>query len=589
MSQLTPIAEEILKERYYDRDDAGNYLEDWEGLSRRVANSVAAQESHYGVDPAIHADQFFNSIYDLDFLPNSPCLMNAGSRGGLRLLSACFVQVPDDSIDSIMQHAWHSAKLFQAGAGVGYNFSNLRAEGEMVRSSMRHSSGSISFMKNIFNSIGDVVKQGGRRRAAMMGLLNDNHPEIEKFITFKNDEDTLTNFNISIFASDAFMRAVQKGEDWALTNRLDGSVERYVNARYLFELMIENNHRMAEPGMIWGDSINRHNPLKDYLGDIDCVNPCGEATLYNYENCCLGSVNLVNHVSNGEIDWAKLEHTVRIAVRFLDDVVDANVHVSPEFANASLSTRRIGVGVTGFADVLIALGSVYGSPSSYSIADDIGQFINVVAIKASEDLANEKGPYPLWEHSRHKEMGMKLRNVSLLAIAPEGSRSLISNTSASIEPNFGREIVRTSKGIGSGTWRHRFADDPSFVTTYEVPLEQHIKMQATWQNSMNRGMVSQSISKTNNAPASVSPSDLGDAYMMAWEMGCKGLTTYVDASRDSVYYEKKEGVTRDEFGHITEKDVSVEEYEAMACSINGGGCDGMEKAPTESSEPIEVG
>jgi ribonucleoside-diphosphate reductase alpha chain len=582
LTELTPMAEEILQARYYDRDADGNYLEDWRGLAMRVATSIASEEAKYGIDPQRHAEDFFDAIYNLDFLPNSPALMNAGSVGGLKLLSACFVQIPDDSIDSIMQHAWHSAKLFQAGAGVGYNFSNLRAEGEMVKSSMRPSSGSVSFMKHIFNSIGDVVKQGGRRRAAMMGLLNDDHPEIEKFIGFKNEEDSLENFNISILSSDAFMRAIETGGAWDLHNRADGSVARTVSASDLFTKMIGNNHRMAEPGMIFVDAINKHNPLRDYLGDITCVNPCGEATLYNYENCCLGSINLVNHVSNGEIDWSRLERTIRIGVRFLDDVVDANVHVAPEFSRASLSTRRIGLGVTGFADVLVMLGSVYGSESSYRIAEDIATFINSIAVNESERIAEQKAPYPLWEHSQHKEMGLKLRNVSLLAIAPEGSRSLISNTSASIEPNFGREITRTTKGIGAGTWVHPLANDKNFVTTYEVPFASHIKMQAVWQNAMNMNMVGQSISKTNNAPTNISVDDLGEAYLEAWRLGCKGLTTYRDKSRDAVYYEKREGEERDEHGRMTEPSgiISAEEYEALACTI-GGGCDGMEKVPAD--------
>lgn len=578
MAELTPIAEEILEARYYDKDLDGNVLEDWKGLARRVARAIAAVEETYDIDSRPYEEEFFQAIYELDFLPNSPTLFNAGSQGGLGLLSACFVQIPDDSLDSIMQHAWYSAKLFQAGAGVGYNFSNLRGEGEMVKASMRPSSGAVSFMKNIFNSVGEVVKQGGRRRAAMMGLLDADHPEIEKFIGFKNEEDSLENFNISIFADDDFMRAIENGKDWDLKARTSGNVVGTVNASYLFDKMIANNHAMAEPGMIWADNINRSSPLEER---IKCVNPCGEATLYNYENCCLGSVNLVNHISNGEIDFVKLGRTIRTGIRFLDDVVDANRHVDPAFAKASLDTRRIGLGITGFADALVLLGSKYGDPSSYEIAKIVAKFMNEIAVSESNRIAMVKGPYPRWKGSWHEEAGLVLRNVSLLAIAPEGSRSLISNTSASIEPNFGREITRTSKGLGSGTWRHPLADKEEFVTTYEVPLEAHIKMQATWQKEMDKNRVGQSISKTNNAPATVTESELAEAYLEAWRLGIKGLTTYVDASRDSVYFEKREGEVRDELGHMVSPDESLttEEYEAMACSI-GGGCDsGLEKVP----------
>lgn len=551
--QLTEQAEEVLAERYYDKDENGTPLEDWEGLSHRVASAIAKEEYRYGLEPTRYEELFFDSIYNLDFMPNTPALMNAGSRGGLGLLSACFVQVPDDSIDSIMQHAWHSAKLFQSGAGVGYNFSNLRAEGEMVKSSMRPSSGSVSFMKHIFNSIGDVVKQGGRRRAAMMGLLNDSHPEIEKFISFKNHEDSLTNFNISIWTSDEFMEAIQSGSDWGLKEVTSGNVVRTVKADELFSKMIYNNWLMAEPGMIWGDNINRVNPLRKSMGNISCVNPCGEATLYNYENCCLGSINLWNHLSNGDFDWDKLERTIRIGIRFLDNVVDANEHVSPEFKTSSLNTRRIGLGVTGFADSLIYMNSIYGSDSSFDIARNLALFINRIATDESKRIAEEKGPYPLWNQSWHKENGLKLRNVSLLAIAPEGSRSIISNTSPSIEPNFGRVVVRTKKGIGSGTFKHKLADSPAFVTTYEVPLESHIKMQAAWQNAMDVNMVGQSISKTNNAPKDIAPEELGEAYIEAWRLGCKGLTTYRDGSRDAVYFEKRDDEARDEHGKLIQE------------------------------------
>lgn len=548
--QLSDQAEEVLATRYYDKDDNGNIIEDWSGLSNRVATAIADQELLYGIDPAPWREKFYNSIYNLDFLPNTPCLMNAGSRGGLKLLSACFVQVPDDSIDSIMQHAWHSAKLFQAGAGVGYNFSNLREAGARVKSSMRESSGSISFMKHIFNSIGDVVKQGGRRRAAMMGLLNDYHPEIEDFIEFKNNEDSLTNFNISIFASDEFMRAIVGDLDWNLYSVNGNSIVKSVKAKELFRKMIYNNWLMAEPGMVWRDNINSVNPLLRSQGEITCVNPCSEATLYNYENCCLGSVNLVNHVSAGEIKWDKLEETIRIGIRFLDNVVDANRHVDPVFERASLNTRRIGLGVTGFADMLIHLGSAYGSESSYSIADEVASFINETAVDESSKLAALKFPYPLWDKSEHKEMGLPLRNVSLLAIAPEGSRSIISGTSPSIEPNFGRTYTRTAKGIGSGTFQHPLAENPEFRTTYEVNLDQHIRMQAVWQKAMDKNMVGQAISKTNNAPENISLEELEEAYLEAWRLGCKGLTTYRDGSRDAVYFEAREGEMRDEHGKL---------------------------------------
>lgn len=563
--KLSEQALEVLEARYFDRDENGQPLEDWEGLCRRVARAIASQELNYLNDPRPWEELFFDAIYNLDFLPNSPTLFNAGSRGGLGLLSACFVQIPGDSLDEIMHHAWLSAKLFQAGAGVGYNFSELREEGALVSTSMRPSSGAVSFMKHIFNSIGEVVRQGGRRRAAMMGLLDDDHPEIEKFITFKNSESSLINFNISVFASDAFMVAVEKDGDWHLRSRRGGFV-RKVRARELFMKMIQNNWEMAEPGMIWRDTINRHNPLYGAGYEVRCVNPCGEATLLNYENCCLGSINLVNHFRDGGVDWQKLEHTVRVAVRFLDDVVDANRHVHPEFERASKATRRIGVGVTGFADLLVMMDSIYGSPSSYRIAEEIASFMNRVAVDESRRIAEQKGPYPLWERSEHKEMGLLLRNVSLLSVAPEGSRSIISGTSPSIEPNFGRVVVRTSKGIGSGTFPHPLAHLPAFRTTYEVPLEAHIKMQAVWQRAMNENKVGQSISKTNNAPKDVTPDELAEAYLEAWRMGCKGLTTYRDSSRDAVYYEHRAGEVRDENGKI------VVECSTGACDI------GMAKA-----------
>ncbi len=547
---ISDQAMEILVARYFDRDSNGNILEDWEGLAKRVAKRIAQEETKYNSSADRYEKEFFNIIHEMDFLPNTPTLFNAGSRGGLGLLSACFVQIPDDSLDSIMQHAWWSAKLFQAGAGVGYNFSRLREEGAPVRTSMRESSGAISFMKHIFNSVGEVVRQGGRRRAAMMGLLNDDHPELLKFVTFKNTEDALVNFNISVFASDDFMRAAEKNQPWSLVSRNGGEIVTTVNARAVLEMIAENNWAMAEPGMIWRDTINRFNPLFKSGYEIECVNPCGEATLFNFENCCLGSINLKNHVSNGDMDWKKLENTIRLAVRFLDDVVDANVHVHEVFERASKATRRIGIGVTGFADVLVLLNIVYGSEQSYDFAKELASFMNDIAVDESAKLAAERGCYPLWEKSYHKDMGLPLRNVSLFAIAPEGSRSIISGTSPSIEPNFGRVIARTNKGIGSGVIEHPLAHHEAFVTTYEVPFYAHIKMQSVWQNALNRNMVAQAISKTNNAPANIKYDEIVEAYLEAWRLGCKGLTMYRDGSRDAVYHEVREGEVRDEHGRI---------------------------------------
>lgn len=573
MTELSPIAEEILQERYYDRDPQGNLIEDWDGLSRRVANAIADVELLYKNDPANYREDFYQVINDLDFIPNTPTLMNAGSIGGLGLLSACFVQIPDDSMGSIMDHAKYSALLFQSGAGVGYNFSNLRGSGEMVSSSMRESSGALSFMKNIFNSIGEVVKQGGRRRAAMMGLLDDDHPELEQFVTFKNKEDSLANFNISIMASDDFMRAIEQNRPWYLKARTSGNVTKTINARTLFNSVARNNWRMAEPGMIFKDEINRHNPIA-HKQLINCVNPCGEATLFNYENCCLGSINIMNHISNGQIDWSKLERTITIAIRFLDNVVDANRHVDPKFSDASLYTRRIGLGITGFADALVHMESRYGSDHSLEIASTLGSYINHIATTTSIALGKEKGPYPGWhDGSWHKEQGLPLRNISLLAIAPEGSRSLISSTSPSIEPNFGRTIVRTSKGIGSGEWKHPLADNKNFVTTYEVSLSEHIKMQAAWQKELNFNMVGQSISKTNNAPKGISEEELGEAYLEAWRLGCKGITMYRAGSRDAVYYEATDDEKHDEYGRLeeTKELVTVAASVSTVASENGSG------------------
>lgn len=575
------MAESILRERYFDKEENGDFLEDWEGLSRRVAHEIARQDSKYGLRYDEEKEKYFNAINDLDWLPNTPTLMNAGSRGGLGLLSACFVQIPDDSLDSIYEHVWYSAKLFQAGAGVGYNFSNLRGDEEYVKTSMRNSSGAISFMKHAFNSTGEVVKQGGRRRAAMMGLLNADHPQIEQFIEFKNDDgdrNPLENFNISIFTPDSFMEAVQNDEDWTLINRTNGNT-KIIRARELFEHMVANNWRMAEPGMIFSDSINRHNPLLKTRGRIHCVNPCGEATLYNFENCCLGSVNLANHISGNQVNWDKLNDTVRLGTRFLDNVVDANVHVNDKFKNASLDTRRTGLGVTGFSNMLVSLGMYYGSPSSIAFAEELGTFINEVAFNESQNIAKIKGPYPAWEGSWHQENGFMPRSVSGIALAPEGTRSLISDTDSSIEPAMGREIVRTGAGIGSGTWKHRQADDDNFRTAKEVPLYDHIKMQAAWQRAVNLNMFGQAISKTNIAPNSITEGEMADAYMTAWEMGVKGYTMYRDGSRDGVYYDASDGKERDEKGRLVditndEPTIFDENGEKVQVCVLGSGCEG---------------
>lgn len=548
----------VLERRYLQRDENGHVVETPRELFRRVAQAVAGAETNFDSDADVEKieEQFFHLLNNLEFLPNSPTLMNAGTTLGQ--LSACFVLPVEDSIIDIFEALKNAAIIHQSGGGTGFSFSRLRPRGDVVRSTKGIASGPVSFMA-VFNMATGVMKQGGKRRGANMGVLNAGHPDISEFILAKSDEAAFANFNLSVAVTDEFMDAVSQEGSWPLINPRTGSEMRLVNARELFDIIVNNAWRTGEPGLIFLDEINRHNPTP-HEGYIEATNPCGELPLLPYESCNLGSVNLAQMVSNGEIEWDKLERTVNLAVHFLDNVIEANDFPLPAIERVTKGNRKVGLGVMGFADALAKLGIPYDSEAGLDMAERIMRFISEQARQASAMLAAKRGSYPNFSGSIHDHPGASgLRNASLISIAPTGSISIIAGCSSGIEPLFAIAFVRNvmegtrllevnpifeqtarDRGFFSqelmeevarrGTLRG-IAGIPEdvrrvFVTDQDIETEWHVRMQASFQKYTDN-----SVSKTVNLPAEASPEQIRRVYTLAHELGCKGVTVYRYGSR----------------------------------------------------------
>ncbi len=384
----------LVLEKRYLRKDSDGHIETPQDMFHRVAHNIASAEK---ADAASWEEKFYRVMANLDFLPNSPTLMNAGRE--LQQLSACFVLPIEDSMERIFDAVKHTALIHKSGGGTGFSFSRLRPEGDMVGSTGKFASGPVSFMK-VFDAATDVIKQGGMRRGANMAILNVDHPDILKFITAKENGDTLTNFNLSVAATDEFVRAVEDGADYNLINPRDNTIHSKLNAREVFDKIVDLAWRTGDPGLVFIDRINRDNPTPN-LGAIESTNPCGEQPLLPYESCNLGSLNLSRMVGNGKpaIDYKKLAETLEIAVRFLDNVIDKNGFPIPEIEEMTKKTRKIGLGVMGFADMLIKLGIPYDSEDAIKVAEDVMRFINEKASEASVALAEERGVFPAFEAS----------------------------------------------------------------------------------------------------------------------------------------------------------------------------------------------
>ncbi len=537
--RIADNALKILQKRYFAEGET------WEGLCDRVAQKVASAEKK-AEDRVKWGSSYKQMMLNLDFLPNSPTLRNFGRNEGSG--SACFVLPLEDSRRSIFKTLSDAVDVQAYGGGTGMSFSNLRPKGDGIRSTGGMASGPISFMEIFDFTIGDIIKQGGTRNGANMGILRIDHPDIESFITAKTIEGELKNFNLSVGITDSFMNAVKNDEDYDLVFK--GKVYKTLSARKIWETIVDGAWKNGEPGIVFLDTINRNNPLRP-MGEIEATNPCGEQPLLPYSSCNLGSINLSQMVRGdwlkgaAEVDWEKLRETVTTAVRFLDSVISVNNYPIPEIEEMALKTRQIGLGIMGFADLCIKLHIRYGAMESINLAKDIMTFIYDNANNTSIELGKEKGVAPAYEE--YQFSGPKRRNSTLTTVAPTGTLSLIANCSSGCEPNFAfnytKECLEGEKlAMVSGVvreWYEKNGLEPLpefFVTTKDVSIEEHIMVQAAFQtNGVDSG-----VSKTINAPYDTDKSEVSDAFFKAWEMECKGITFYRDSSREvqALYTEK---------------------------------------------------
>lgn len=560
MLKLSETALRVLEARYLKKDPEGNPIESPEEMFKRVARHVAQAEERFEPGKAGYwQEKFYEVMVELRFLPNSPTLMNAGKRLGQ--LAACFVLPVEDSLSSIFTALKRAAIIHQSGGGTGFSFSRLRPRGSPVASTHGVASGPVSFMR-IFNMATEVIKQGGTRRGANMGVLRVDHPDIREFITVKRDPRELTTFNLSVGITDAFTEAFKRGERFPLLNPKDRRPSEWVWAKELFELMVECAWENGEPGALFLDTINRFNPTPS-IGEIEATNPCGEQPLLPNEACNLGSINLVKVLRKTPfgwtIDWDLLRETVRIAVRFLDDVVERNRYPFKAIEKMCRTNRKIGLGVMGFAHMLVLLGIPYDSDRAPKVAEELMSFIAHEAKMASQDLAKQRGPFPNFPLSIWAKRGeAPRRNANLTTIAPTGTISIIANCSSGIEPLFALAYKKIMLGdlevftldpvvqevMEKENWPAsvkeavlkegkipKDAPIPErykelFKTAFEIPPERHLEVQAAFQKYTDNA-----VSKTINFPPEARKEEVAKAFLMAYELGLKGITVYRSGSR----------------------------------------------------------
>lgn len=558
--KLSVNAIQVLKKRYLLKDDDGSVCESTSGFFQRVARAVAAAEESFGTgDKALMlADEFYALMTDGDFLPNSPTLMNAGTELGQ--LSACFVIPVEDSLPGIFEAVKDMAIIQQSGGGTGFSFNRLRSQGDMVQSTHGVASGPVSFMR-IFDTTTNVIKQGGRRRGANMGIIRVDHPDIMSFVTAKEKEGNFTNFNLSVAVTDAFMKAVSDDSAYDLLSPRDGSARGSLRARDVFNLIVAQAWNTGDPGIVFIDSINRTNPTP-HVGSIESTNPCGEQPLLPYESCNLGSINLSRFIARGGVDFVRLGQVVHLAVRFLDNVIEVNHYPLPEIGEMTRANRKIGLGVMGFAELLLRLGVPYDSEEALKKAREIMGFIQKEGHLASRQLAAERGPFPnypgsVWEQSG----GEPIRNATVTTVAPTGTISILSGTSSGIEPLFaisfmrnvleGTKLLEVNPLFEEAAIRARcFSRDLAleiaktgtiahlehlpaelrriFVTSMDIAPEWHVRMQAAFQEHTDNA-----VSKTVNLPQNATPGDVRNIFLLAYELGCKGITVYRYGCRSS--------------------------------------------------------
>ncbi len=574
--KLSENAVKVLERRYLIKDDDGKPIETPNELFVRVARHIAEADRNYGAtDEQVEetAQRFYNAMTELEFMPNSPTLMNAGRPLGQ--LSACFVLPVGDSMEEIFDAIKNAALIHKSGGGTGFAFSRLRPRNSVVASTSGVASGPVSFMK-VFNSATEAVKQGGTRRGANMGILRVDHPDIEEFISCKDDVREITNFNISVALTDEFMRAVEEKREYALLDPRSGEVfvrdgeKQYLDAARVFEEIVDHAWKTGEPGIVFIDRMNDANPTRK-VEQIEATNPCAEQPLPPYDSCNLASINLGTVAldplpadyspkdPSAGIDWSKLGDLVRMGVHFLDNVIDQNRYPIPEIEQQTRSTRRIGLGVMGWADLLVQLKVPYNSEMALSLGEKVMDFVNSKGHMHSSELAKTRGKFPKWDQSTFADEGVSMRNTTVTTVAPTGTISIISGCSSGIEPYYSISFIRNvmdgtklidvnphferiakERGFFSTELMERIANANTlreldeiphdlkeiFVTAADVTPEMHVRMQAAFQRHCDT-----SISKTINFPTNATRDDVQTGYWLAYKQGCKGVTIYRDGSR----------------------------------------------------------
>ena len=556
---LADNAVKVLERRYLARDEEGNVIETPDEMFRRVAHSIAQADLDYFTEAEVKKteDEFYNMMARLEFLPNSPTLMNAGRPLGQ--LSACFVLPIDDSMEAIFEAIKNAALIHKSGGGTGFSFSKIRPAGSVVKTTGGVASGPISFMK-VFNSATEAVKQGGTRRGANMGILRVDHPDIRAFITCKQDNKEITNFNISIGITEKFMEAVENDREYEIINPKNKKVVKMEKAREIFNMIVENAWNNGEPGIIFLDRINRTNTVPG-AGEIESTNPCGEQPLMAYEACNLGSINLMEMLKEDGLtfDYDKLSQTVHRAIHFLDNVIDVNIYPHPMITEKTKATRKVGLGIMGWADALYSMGIAYNSQEAVELGRSLMRYIDSESKKASMNLAQIKGVFPYYDKSIFKEKDILIRNATTTTIAPTGSLSIIAGVSSGVEPVFAltfiRNVMDNDELLESNTVFENYLvandlytvelmrqiasegtldniDDLDeetkriFVSAHDITPEWHIKMQAVFQEYTDNA-----VSKTVNLRKEATREDVRDVFLRAYSLGCKGVTMYRDGSR----------------------------------------------------------